>query len=64
MIGAGSPNSPNHLGRNVLMCQSSIVASGFPHCVFICDTGWRVRVGLNKPGSNNDIKHIAVVTVS
>ena len=66
MIGLGSPNRPNHLGRNVLMCQSSIVVRGFPHSVFICGIlpVWRAGVGVNKLNSENDIKSPAVVTIS
>ena len=47
MIGVGSPNRPNHLGRNSLTCQSSIVLRGYTRFL-----GGEARVSKSCNGSN------------
>jgi hypothetical protein len=67
MIGTGSPNKPNHLGLNSLMCQSSIVLGGRTHCVFICVTrflGGEVGISKSCNGNGNNVKKSAVGIVS
>lgn len=64
MIGAGSPNKPSHLGRNVLMCQSSIVLGGRPHFMFFCITKFLGgEVGLSA-ACNGNVKKSVVGMVS
>ena len=64
MIGAGSPNRPNHWGRNVLMCQSSMIISGISHCVSVCARVASGGVELGQPASSENTTAVVIVISS